>query len=384
MIFSLVRQALIAIATAIVIRQIHWTSALTIPVGYPRTILYIGDSQCYFLGVGGYYQKLADSLAELLQTQVHIDFDCQSYRRFGPCYGQEPPDCEGVGTATKMAQEWCTRQPNPTNYTDVIMMIGVNNLKNIIWKARPADNQYLGNLTGPESIIRDLGRAGDAMRLCSEADIYFAGPLNVQDCGEGPMYNSCEDDITGGPGGKYWRSNWLQQQIANKAEEIGQVAAYINTSGIEHPELFKDIFHTQHPKDVEAVVNAMVQAFSSRFAPPLVHTMNGFKGTVGVINYDDDCEKDWEKRGHNWCGIKREIVKSRTDRESQQNQVVSPDKKDNDSAYKTKIVGVVVSAVGIFIMLLLWAFYDASKKFSRMEAESEHSWLVESKQTMSS
>ena len=168
------------LAVAIAVAAAASGAAVTVPVGYPRNVLFIGDSQCFFLGVGGLYQRLADALSTLVGAPVHVDFDCQSFRRFGPCYGQEPPDCEGVGTAERMATEWCTRQPNAFNYTDVIMMIGVNNLKNIIWRATPDTNEYVGNLTGPETIVRDLDLAGDAMLTCAAADIYLAGPLNIQ------------------------------------------------------------------------------------------------------------------------------------------------------------------------------------------------------------
>ena len=343
--------------------------AATVPVGSPRTVLYVGDSQCFFLGVGGYYNRLADSLAQLLNADVHVDFDCQSFRRFGPCYGQEAPDCEGVGTAEKMAEEWCTRQPNAVNYTDVVMMIGVNNLKNAIWKEDPAQNEYMDNMTGPETVVRDLGRAADKMQLCTGADLYLAGPLNVQDCGRPMMFNSCEDDITGGPGGKYWRSNWLQQQLSDKSDALGQQSTYVNTSGIEHPELFKDIFHTEHPKDVEAVVNAMVQAFASRYSPPIPFVPGTRKGTVAVINYDDDCEKDWQKRGNTWCGIKNGIVDKRNrdrDRIS-----ASPSSEGRDKAYDKKVIGVVVCAVGITILLMTWAVYEQSRRKKAKGADRE-------------
>ena len=344
-------------------------AGLTMPAGFPRYVLFVGDSQCFFLGVGGFYQALADALTALVGAPVLVDFDCQSFRRFGPCYGQEPPDCEGVGTTEEMLTEWCTRQPNAANYTDVIMMIGVNNLKNIIWQATPATNEYVGELTGPETVVRDLGRAGDAMRTCAGADLFLAGPLNIQQCGDPVMWNACEDDITGGPGGPYWRSDWLQARIAEKAAEMGPAAVHVNTSGIEHPELFKDIFHTEHPKDVEAVVDAFVRAFASRFDPPLpvpdvLPAAAAGGGSYDVVTHDDECEKDWRKRGHSWCGVKNGIL----DRRRQEEEASRPREGGKDAAYDKKVIGVVVSAVGIFIILATWAVYDQSRRSANKAA----------------
>ena len=173
------------------------------------------------------------------------------------------------------------------------------------------------------------------------------------------MYNACVDDLTGGPGGPYWRSDWLQMQIANKAADLGPVAVHVNTSGIEHPELFKDIFHSEHPKDVEAVVSAFTAAFASRFVPTLPLAGGAsVTGSIDVVNHDDECEKDWKKRNHAWCGVKNSIL----DRCKAEREATAPRDNGKDDEYDKKVIGVVVSAVGIFIILASWAIYDQSRR----------------------
>ena len=81
---------------------------------------------------------------------------------------------------------------------------------------------------------------------------------------------------------------------------------------------------------------------------------------MAVINYDDDCEKDWQKRGNTWCGIKNGIVDKRN--RDRDRMSASPSSEGRDKAYDKKVIGVVVCAVGITILLITWAVYEQSRR----------------------
>ena len=256
-------------------------------------------------------------------------------------------------------------------------MIGVNNLKNMIWKATPATVPLLPkNLTGPMSVIQDIGLMGDAALDCTGADLYFAGPLNVQDCGGPPsphfMHNSCVDDITGGPGGLYWRSDWLQQQIANKVSALGSIATHINTSNIEDGSLYYDMFHSDSPVNAENTVVAIVNAFLSRLSLPqdagdhnsASITSPNLRGTFDELDLSLDCEKDYLKQGKLYCFVKRQILAMRDGCASPYSSCTTSS--DDEDDYTAKVLGVMFSAIVLFLVMLTWACLLQRRKTPRV------------------
>ena len=176
-----------------------------------RSILFIGDSQCASLKASSYpfYENLPKALAAKLKADVHIYFDCQPWRRIASCYYTEYPPF-GSGNCHSGADHmdvWCARQTD-TPFTDIIVMMGVNNFKKVLWSSGvfPPD---INNAA--ESVQKDIQNfINKALSCNNNTTVTVAGSLNVQNCGGGHyLIDTCRDEY-GTFVSQYFRSDWYE------------------------------------------------------------------------------------------------------------------------------------------------------------------------------